>query len=60
MAAVAQRAGDKIRSVAARLVENSGPNCDEIGIKIANRGSRHSSSMITEGAKVIQLTRARH
>jgi len=52
MAGVAQRAGDKIRSVAARLVETVDEIGDEIGIKIANKRIAVTPiSMITEGAK---------
>jgi uncharacterized protein (UPF0210 family) len=52
MAAVGQRAGDKIRSVAARLVETVDEIGDEIGIKIANKRIAVTPiSMITEGAK---------
>ncbi len=61
MAGVAQRAGDKIRSVAARLVETVDEIGDEIGIKIANKRIAVTPiSMITEGAKgdPIQLARA--
>jgi len=61
MATVAQRAGDKIRSVAARLVETVDEIGDEIGIKIANKRIAVTPiSMITEGAKgdPVQLARA--
>jgi len=61
MAAVGQRAGDKIRSVAARLVETVDEIGDEIGIKIANKRIAVTPiSMITEGAKgdLVQLARA--
>jgi uncharacterized protein (UPF0210 family) len=61
VAAVAQKAGDKIRSVAARLV----PTVDEIGaefgIRVANkRISITPVSLIIEGARgdLIQLARA--
>ena len=61
MAAVGQRAGDKIRSVAARLVETVDEIGDEIGIKIANKRIAVTPiSMITEGAKgdPVELARA--
>ncbi len=61
MAAVAQRAGDKISSVAARLVETVDEIGDEIGIKIANKRIAVTPiSMITEGAKgdPVELARA--
>ena len=61
MASVAQRAGDKIRSVAARLVETVDEIGDEIGIKIANKRIAVTPiSMITEGAKgdPVELARA--
>ena len=61
MATVAQRAGDKIRSVAARLVETVDEIGDEIGIKIANKRIAVTPiSMITEGGKgdPVQLARA--
>ena len=61
MATVAQRAGDKIRSIAARLVETVDEIGDEIGIKIANKRIAVTPiSMITEGAKgdPVQLARA--
>ncbi len=59
--AVAQRAGDKIRTVASRLVETVDEIGDEIGIKIANKRIAVTPiSMITEGAKgdLVQLARA--
>src|SRR6266576_1646222 len=58
---VAQRAGDKIRTVASRLVETVDEIGDEIGIKIANKRIAVTPiSMITEGAKgdLMQLARA--
>ena len=61
MAVVAQRAGDKISSIAARLVETVDQIGDEIGIKIANKRIAVTPiSMITEGAKgdPVQLARA--
>jgi uncharacterized protein (UPF0210 family) len=61
MASVAQRAGDKIRLVAARLVETVDEIGDEIGIKIANKRIAVTPiSMITEGAKgdPVELARA--
>jgi uncharacterized protein (UPF0210 family) len=61
MGAVAQRAGDKIRTVASRLVETVDGIGDEIGIKIANKRIAVTPiSMITEGAKgdLVQLARA--
>ena len=52
ISAVAQRAGDKIRSVASRLVRTVDEIGDEVGIRIANkRISVTPISMITEGAK---------
>jgi uncharacterized protein (UPF0210 family) len=49
---VAQRVGDKIRSVASRLVRTVDEIGDEVGIRIANkRISVTPISMITEGAK---------
>ena len=52
ISAVAQRAGDKIRSVASRLVQTVDEIGDEVGIRIANkRISVTPISMITEGAK---------
>ena len=52
MSSVAQRAGDKIRLVAARLVDTVDEIGDEIGIKIANKRIAVTPiSMITEGAK---------
>src|SRR5258705_1705457 len=59
--AVAQRAGDKIRTVASRLDETVDEIGDEIGIKIANKRIAVTPiSMITEGAKgdLVQLARA--
>jgi uncharacterized protein (UPF0210 family) len=61
MAVVAQRARDKISSIAARLVETVDQIGDEIGIKIANKRIAVTPiSMITEGAKgdPVQLARA--
>src|SRR6267143_6036808 len=61
IAAVAQRAGDKIRAVAARLVATVDQIGDEIGIKIANKRIAVSPiSMITEGAHgdPVELARA--
>src|SRR6266850_1055981 len=61
MAAVGQRAGDKIRAVAARLVATVDQIGDEIGIKIANKRIAVTPiSMITEGAKgdPVELARA--
>jgi uncharacterized protein (UPF0210 family) len=52
IAVVARRAGDKIRSIAARLVATVDQIGDEIGIKIANKRIAVTPiSMITEGAK---------
>jgi uncharacterized protein (UPF0210 family) len=61
IAVVAQRAGDKIRSVAARLVAIVDEIGDEIGIRIANKRIAVTPiSMITEGAKgdPVELARA--
>ena len=52
MAAVAQKAGDKIRSVAARLVKTVDEIGDEFGIRIANkRISITPVSLITESVR---------
>ncbi len=52
MAAVAQKAGDKIRAVASRLVKTVDEIGDEFGIRVANkRISITPVSLITEGAK---------
>ncbi len=61
MASVAQKAGDKIRDVASRLVQTVDEIGDEFGIRVANkRISVTPVSLITEGAKgdLIQLARA--
>jgi uncharacterized protein (UPF0210 family) len=61
IAAVARRAGDKIRAVAARLVATVDQIGDEIGIKIANKRIAVTPiSMISEGAKgdLVELARA--
>jgi uncharacterized protein (UPF0210 family) len=61
MAGVAQKAGDKIRSVAARLVQTVDEIGDEFGIRVANkRISITPVSLITEGLQgdVIQVARA--
>jgi hypothetical protein len=61
IAAAARRAGDKIRTVAARLVATVDQIGDEIGIKIANKRIAVTPiSMITEGAKgdPVELARA--
>ena len=52
MAGVAQKAGDKIRTVAARLVQTVDEIGDEFGIRVANkRISITPVSLITEGAR---------
>ncbi|HEU4767530.1 MAG TPA: PFL family protein [Pyrinomonadaceae bacterium] len=52
IAAVAQKAGDKIRTVAAQLVKTVDGIGDEFGIRIANkRLSVTPLSLLTEGAK---------
>jgi uncharacterized protein len=59
--AVAQRAGEKIRSTAARLVQTVDEIGNELGIRVANKRIAVSPiSMITEGAKgdPVQLARA--
>jgi uncharacterized protein (UPF0210 family) len=61
MPAIAQKAADKIRSVAARLVTTVDEIGDEFGIRVANkRLSITPVSLITEGAKgdLLQLARA--
>src|SRR5829696_4538300 len=61
MAGVAQKAGDKIRAVAGRLVQTVDEIGDEFGIRIANkRISITPVSLITEGLQgdLIQLARA--
>jgi uncharacterized protein (UPF0210 family) len=61
MAGVAQKAGDKIRSVAARLVQTVDDIGDEFGIRVANkRVSVTPVSLITEGLRgdVIEVARA--
>src|ERR1051325_2342093 len=59
--AVAQKAGDKIRAVASRLVQTVDEIGDEFGIKVANkRISITPVSLITEGARgdLIRVARA--
>src|ERR687892_1942188 len=52
LAGVAQKAGDKIRSVAARLVRTVDEIGDEFGIRVANkRISITPIALLTEGAK---------
>jgi uncharacterized protein (UPF0210 family) len=61
IAAIAQKAGDKIRMVASRLVQTVDEIGDEFGIRVANkRISVTPVSLITEGAQgdLIQLARA--
>jgi uncharacterized protein (UPF0210 family) len=61
MTTVAQKAGEKIRTVAARLVKTVDEIGDEFGIKIANkRISITPVSLITEGARgnLIELAKA--
>jgi len=61
MAGVAQKAGDKIRSVAARLVQTVDEIGDQFGIRVANkRISITPVSLITEGLRgdVVQVARA--
>ncbi|HSE31716.1 MAG TPA: PFL family protein [Pyrinomonadaceae bacterium] len=61
MSTVAEKASQKIRTVAARLVEVVDEIGDEIGIKVANKRIAITPvSMITEGARgnVIDLARA--
>ena len=61
MAGIAQKAGDKIRSVAARLVQTVDDIGDEFGIRVANkRVSVTPVSLITEGLRgdVIEVARA--
>src|SRR5438045_5813245 len=61
MDGVAQKAGAKIRSVAARLVQTADEVGEEFGIRIANkRLSVTPVSLITEGVRgdLIQLARA--
>src|SRR5687768_6366286 len=57
---VAQKAGDKIRKVAARLVRTVDEIGDEFGIRVANkRLSVTPISLLTEGAKGDPLLLAR-
>lgn len=61
IATIAQKAGDKIRTTAARLVKSVDEIGDEFGIRIANkRISVTPISLLTEGAKgdPVQLARA--
>ena len=61
IATIAQKAGDKIRTAAARLVKTVDEIGDEYGIRIANkRISVTPVSLLTEGAKgdPVQLARA--
>src|SRR5213075_38341 len=61
IAVVAEKAGNKIRTVAARLVQTVDEIGDEFGIRIANkRISITPVSLITEGIRgdLIQLARA--
>ena len=61
IATIAQKAGDKIRTAAARLVKTVDEIGDEFGIRIANkRISVTPVSLLTEGAKgdPVQLARA--
>ena len=60
-ATIAQKAGDKIRSVASRLVKTVDEIGDEFGIRVANkRISITPVSLITEGAKgdLLQVAKA--
>jgi uncharacterized protein len=61
LAGVAQKAGDKIRSVAARLVKTVDEIGDEFGIRVANkRISITPVSLITEGTRgdLLQVARS--
>jgi len=61
IATIAQKAGDKIRTTAARLVKTVDEIGDEFGIRVANkRISVTPVSLLTEGAKgdPVQLARA--
>ncbi|HEX6648091.1 MAG TPA: DUF711 family protein, partial [Pyrinomonadaceae bacterium] len=61
IAGIAQKAGDKIRSVASRLVQTVDEIGDEFGIRVANkRISVTPVSLVTEGARgdLIELARA--
>ncbi len=61
MATIAQKAGDKIRAVASRLVKTVDEIGDEFGIRVANkRISITPVSLITEGAKgdLLQVAKA--
>src|SRR5918993_4574381 len=61
MATIAQKAGDKIRAVASRLVKTVDEIGDEFGIRVANkRISITPVSLITEGARgdLIELAHA--
>ena len=61
MSSVAQKAGDKIRSVAARMVQTVDDVGEEFGIRVANkRISITPVSLITEGLRgdLIQVARA--
>src|SRR3712207_5138535 len=61
MAAVAQKAGDKILSVASRVVKTVDEVGDEFGLRVANkRISITPVSLITEGARgdLMQVARA--
>ena len=61
IATIAQKAGDKIRTTAARLVKTVDEIGDEFGIRVANkRISVTPISLLTEGAKgdPVQLARA--
>ena len=61
MAGVAQKAGDKIRAVAARLVPTVDEIGEQFGIRVANkRISITPVSLITEGLRgdVVQVARA--
>src|SRR5258707_1360876 len=61
MSTIAQRAGEKIRTVAARLVKTVDEIGDEFGIRIANKRIAITPvSLLTEGAKgnPIELARA--
>src|SRR5215213_5942634 len=61
IATIAEKAGDKIRQAAARLVKTVDEIGDEFGIRVANkRISVTPVSLLTEGAKgdPVQLARA--
>jgi uncharacterized protein len=61
MAAIAQKAADKIRAVASRLVKTVDEIGDEFGIRVANkRISITPVSLITEGARgdLLQIAKA--